>query len=82
MLIDTLGFGKSHVLKTVFEKLSVLIDEMNSQVLSYIGVKLEKRDVYAVDYVDEMLQNYKKATNPDSSTFVYGRGHRKSLYQK
>ncbi len=55
---------------------------MNSQVLSYMGVKIEKRDVYAVDYVEEMLQNYKNATNLDPSAFVYGRGHRKSLYQK
>ena len=35
-----------------------------------------------VDYVEEMLQNYKNATNLDPSVFVYGRGHRKSLYQK
>lgn len=66
----------------VFKKISVLIDEMNTQVLSYIGVKLEKRDVYAVDYVEEMLQNYEKSTNFDKSAFVYGRGHRKSLYQR
>ena len=66
----------------VFEKISMIIDAMNQQVLGYLGVKLEKRDEYVIDYVCELLEMYKKGTNLDESTFVSGYGHRKSIYQK
>lgn len=55
---------------------------MNHEVLEYMGTKLEKREEYAIDYVSKMLELYKQATKLDESTFVSGRGHRKSLQQK
>ena len=66
----------------VFDKISTLIDERNSEVLNLLGVRLEKRDEYAVDYVQDMLANYKKATGLDTNTFVSGKGHRKSVHQR
>lgn len=66
----------------VFDKISFLIDSMNQQVLGYLGVKLEQRKEYAIDYVSQMLDIYKKVTRLDESSFVSGRGHRKSIYQK
>ena len=35
----------------VFDKISLLIDAMNLEVLGYLGIKFEKREAYAVDYV-------------------------------
>ena len=35
---------------------------MNQKVLGYLGVKLEKRQEYAVDYVCGLLEKYKEAT--------------------
>ena len=67
--------------RKVFDKISLLIDAMNLQVLGYSGVKLEKREEYAIDYVSELLELYKRATNLDESTFVSGCGHRKSIQQ-
>lgn len=66
----------------VFEKLSALIDSMNTAVLNYLGVKLEKRTEYAIDYVAELLENYKTATTLDTTKFVSGIGHRKSMEQR
>lgn len=66
----------------VYKKISMLIDAMNQEVLGYFGVKLDKRDEYAIEYVSELLQMYKNATNLEESTFVSGCGHRKSLPQK
>ena len=66
----------------VFHKISLLIDAMNQDVLGYLGVKLEKREAYAIDYVSELLEMYKKGTNLDESRFVFGCGHRKSIQQK
>lgn len=66
----------------MFHKISLLINAMNQKVLGYLGVKLEKREAYAIDYVSELLEMYKKETNLDKSTFVFGCGHRKSIQQK
>lgn len=66
----------------VFEKLTSLIGSMNTEVLGLMGAKLEIRDEYAIDYVEQMLENYRSTTNLDVSTFVSGIGHRKNLQQK
>ena len=66
----------------VFEKISDLINDMNQMVLGLLGVKLEKREEYAVEYVEDLLKMYKKATELDENTFVSGCGHRKSIRQK
>ena len=66
----------------VFDKISLLIDAMNLEVLGYLGIKFEKREAYAVDYVSELLTMYKETTGLDETSFVSGRGHRKSIRQK
>ena len=66
----------------VFEKISALIDMMNTEVLNYQGIKFEKREEYAIDYVEGLLERYRQITNLDVSKFVTGRGHRKNLYQR
>ena len=66
----------------VFDKLSALIDKINGEVLGYQGIKFEKREVYAVDYVEELLLQYRAATSLDITKFVTGRGHQKTLYQR
>ena len=66
----------------VFEKISVLIDSMNSETLGYLGIKFEKREEYAVDYLELLLKQYREITGLDTATFVNGRGHRKTLHQR
>ena len=66
----------------VFEKISLLIDRMNGEVLHLLGVRLEKREEYAVEYVEEMLSAYQKATGLDVTKFVSGIGHRNGIYQR
>lgn len=66
----------------VFEKISVLIDAMNTSVLNYLGLKLEKRNEYAIDYVADLLEIYKTATALDVTKFVSGIGRRKSIEQR
>ena len=44
----------------VFDKISLLIDAMNQEVLGYLGIKFEKREAYAVDYVSELLTIYEE----------------------
>ena len=65
----------------VFEKVSVLIDEIN-ETLSFQGIKIEKREAYAIDYLENVLIQYQKATGVQPAQFVCGRGHHKSLEQR
>ena len=66
----------------VFEKISVLIDEINTQVLSYQGIMFEKREIYAIDYVEGLLKQYQMVTNLDVTCFVSGKGHHKTIFQR
>ena len=54
MLIDIPWVWKRSCIKNrdeVFDKIFILMYEMNYQVLNLLGVKLEQRDEYAVDYI-------------------------------
>ena len=66
----------------VFEKISELIDSMNREVLGYLGIKFETREEYAVDYLELLLKQYREITALDTTAFVSGRGHHKTLHQK
>ena len=66
----------------VFGLISVLIEEMNSEVLCTFGVKIELRDEYAIEYLEEILEKYAELTALDFDSFVYGKGHRKTIYQR
>lgn len=66
----------------VFEKISLLIDSMNEQVLGFLGIRLEKREEYAIEYIKELLYTYQKATGLNISDFVHGSGRRKDIHQK
>ena len=66
----------------IFEKISKLIDRMNTNALGYLGLMFEKREEYVVEYVEELLLQYRNAFQLDITQFVTGRGHRKSIHQK
>ena len=66
----------------MFVKISELIDSMNVEVLNLFGLKFGTREEYAIEYLETMLDKYESITDLDKSSFVYGTGRRKSLYQK
>lgn len=65
-----------------FEKLTTLINEINKKDLFNLGIKIETRSEYALEYIEEIIYKYKNAMSIDINTFVNGRGHRKSEIQK
>ena len=66
----------------VYEKISLLIDTINRDVLGYLGIKFEKREEYAIEYLSELLDSYKCATGLNLSDFVSGKGNHKSICQR
>lgn len=66
----------------VFEKVSEIIDKINDEDLIYQSIKFEKRTEYAIEYLEEILKNYVQLLNIDINKFVYGKGARKTSFQK
>ena len=65
----------------VFLNVSELLDAMNKDLIS-LGVCIEKREEYAIEYLEQILERYREALNIDISAFTSGRGHHKSPYQR
>ena len=66
----------------VFEKVTDLINTMNTSVLHLMGVKFEIREDYAIEYLEYLLNEYEKAVGLNKTEFVYGKGRRKSIFQR
>lgn len=64
-----------------FEKISTLLQEINDLIIC-CGVKFEIRTEYAVEYMEQVIQQYVDLTNLTPDLIVRGRGHRKSQEQR
>ena len=65
-----------------FEKISNLLDEINTEDLAPFGIRIEKRSEYAIEYLEGILEQYSTLLNINVKTFVNGKGKRKSNYQR
>ena len=66
----------------VFAKTTELLEEINSQELSFLNIKFETRTEYAIEYLNDILEKYAELYCLNSQEFVSGKGHRKSLQQR
>ncbi len=66
----------------VFGKISELIERINREEMAFLGIRLELREEYAIEYLDGLLDTYRKAMRLDLSSFVSGSGHHKSVQQR
>ncbi len=65
----------------LYDKITILFQEINEE-LAYYGIKLNINTEYAPEYIKEAADKYAEFWQLDESTFVYGRGHRKSMQQR
>lgn len=66
----------------MFTKITALINAMNNDVLYLLGVKFETCEEYAIEYLETLIEKYSDIVGLDNSTFVNGKGHRRSIHQK
>ncbi len=66
----------------VFGYITRLIEKMNFEILFYRGFRIEPREEYAIEYVEEILTKFSEAAGIRPAAFVKGCGHRKSTAQK
>lgn len=66
--------------KTFF-KITALLEKMNMTLLTH-RVKIETREEYAIEYIEQILSQYATAMGINPDTVVRGRGHRKTVEQR
>ena len=51
----------------VFRKVTEIIEQINKEDLAILGIKFEKREEYAIEYMEEILKQYKELCNLDEN---------------
>ena len=64
-----------------FRKVTALLEEMNQLIVTH-GVKFGVREEYAIEYLEEIQEQFVSLTGFDPQTKVRGRGHHKSIEQR
>lgn len=65
----------------LFEKITVLLEEINTT-LAFSGIQMQTNTEYVPEELKEMVSRYADFYDLDYATFVYGKGHRKSVQQR
>lgn len=66
----------------VNHQLTKLIEEINEGILSYAGLRIEVREEYAIEYLEEVVKRFSAFTGIHEKTCVRGRGHHKTEEQR
>lgn len=66
----------------VYKYLTELIEEINHTTLQYTNIRIEPREEYAIEYVEQVLNRFALFTNIGKEAKITGRGHRKSPEQR
>ena len=67
--------------KKTFDKVTVLLEEINNEII-YQGVRFDVRTEYAIEYLEQITEQYVKLTGITPSLIVRGRGHHKTKEQR
>lgn len=65
----------------LYAKITALIEQINESLACY-GLKMDTRTEYAPEYLELLIKKYSDIFGIDESSFVYGKGHRKSPQQR
>jgi len=66
----------------LYKKITDLIDKINDEVLCFECYRYDSREEYTIEYLEIIAADYQKRFSIDASTFVHGKGHRKSIHQR
>ena len=65
----------------VYGYLTDLIHEINNGILSFFNVRIEPREEYAIEYLEEVISRFSSIAGVDGN-FIRGRGHHKTVEQR
>ena len=65
----------------LYGKITALLDEINEK-LHWSGLQISTNEEYVPEYLEEVLERIAELWQLEESSFVHGRGHRKSAEQR
>ena len=65
----------------LYEKITALLEEINAE-LACMGLHIDTNTEYTPEYLEEIIIRYMKLTGIDPSSFVHGKGHRRTAEQR
>ena len=65
----------------LFKNITSLLEEINKNLFS-TGIHIETKDEYTVEYLQKILNQYSFIVKLNTTSFVNGRGHRKTIVQR
>ena len=65
----------------MYRQLIDLIGEINTGILSFFNVRIEPREEYAIEYLEEVIRRFSSVTGVNGE-YIRGRGHRKTEEQR
>ena len=65
-----------------FKKVTEIIEKINEEELKLMDIKIEKREEYTIEYLEQIIEKYKEIFDIEPEKFVYGKGVRKTNYQR
>lgn len=66
----------------LFKKITILLDKINENILCYECYRYETREEYAIEYLERVLADFTNRFKIETSSFVSGKGHRKTIFQR
>lgn len=66
----------------IYNKITALLDKINSEILCYECFRYEFREEYTVEYMESIFNDFKERFKIDTTTFTSGKGHKKTNYQR
>jgi transposase len=66
----------------LYKKISNLLETINSELLCYECFRYGLRETYEIEYLEDIVHDFTKRFSVDESSFVYGKGHRKTCLQR
>lgn len=66
----------------LYEKITTLLSNINTDVLCYECYRYDAREEYTIEYMETILNDFKNRFSIDTTTFVSGKGHKKTIHQR
>ena len=66
----------------LYVKITNLLESINDNLLCYEAFRYGVREIYEIQYLESLFNDYIKRFKIDTSTFKSGRGHRKTTLQR
>ena len=66
----------------VYAYITGLIHEINEQILQFMNVRMETREVYTIEYLEQIIELFESATGVKDQPVLRGRGHHKTPAQR